>query len=176
MKTLSFLVLFLIAGTAWAQSPKKWFLEGGAHLSADAELALVAPALSLGAAFKATEHLYLTSSYTFFYARASGYETFRTHTLDALVQYQFQNIFHPSKGFYLGLGAARQFRHQTPEEMQVQNTRYWTGVFNLGYRFPIQLGQTERSLAVDLKTFGPYAETNYTEALTQLMLGIKLRF
>lgn len=172
------LIYFLSAySLTLAQKPASWYVEPGLHLTADAELVYLFPSLMLGGGFQLSERIDVSAGYTFFYARIKGPETFRTHTLQLVPHYYFQNVFDPAKGLYLGLGGAWQNRKQTPEELMVSNPSYWAGVFNIGYRFPITIKQKQRIAKIDLQAIGPYIEKeeDYVEGLTQIMLGIKLR-
>jgi hypothetical protein len=160
---------------------KKFFFEAALRLGTDAELVFVGPALSAGAGINLGDYLSVSTSYTFYYARISGPETFMTHTVDLTPVFSFQNPFDKNRSIYFGLGPAWQYRRQTPEESMVEKSRYWLGSFNLGYRFQTTLAGKQRNLAIDLKAFGPYKEKKphdayYLEVLTQLMLGVRLRF
>lgn len=178
IRACTILFYLLICSCSVAQKPAAWYIEPGIHLSADAELVYLFPSIMLGGGLQLGERVDVSASYTFFYARIKGPETFRTHTIQIVPHFYFQNVFDPTKGLYLGLGAAWQNRKQTPEELMVSDPSYWAGVFNIGYRFPLAVNKKKRMAKIDLQAIGPYIdkEEDYVEGITQLMLGIKLRF
>lgn len=91
--------------------------------------------------------------------------------------FHFQNVFNSAKGLYVGVGPALQFRKQEPEELMVERPSYWTAAFNAGYCFPVTLNKKPRSLSVDLKAYSDKDPAgDYVETLTQIMLGLRLRY
>ncbi len=179
MKSTYFLVAIAVATTTYGQE-KKFFFETALRLSTDAEIVFIGPTLSAGAGINLGDYVSVSTSYTFYYSRIKGPETFMTHTVDLTTLFQFQSLFHKGQGFYIGMGPAWQYRRQSPEELMVEKPRYWLASFNLGYRFTPTVGGKKQALALDLKGFGPYIENDhagqYVEVLTQLMLGVRLRF
>lgn len=177
MKNVWFLVGLTVAGQLAAQN-NRFFAETALRLSADAEMVFIGPALAAGAGVNLGKYLSASASYTFYYSRISGPETLVTHTLDLLPVFQFQSPFHKNKGIYLGAGPAWQHRKQSPE--MVSRSAYRLAAFTIGYRFPLAAFGKPRVAAIDLKGFGPYTERDvngtYTEVLTQVMLGMRLRF
>lgn len=175
-----YLLLALAAAAQTFGQDKKLFFETALRLGTDAEMVFIGPAISAGAGINLGDYVSVSTSYTFYYSRISGPETFLTHTVDLVPVFQFQNPFRKGHGLYIGVGPAWQYRKQTPEELMVEDPRYWLAAFNLGYRFTPTLFSQEWALAIDLKGFGPYQQDEpdgqYIEVLTQLMLGIRLRF
>lgn len=182
MRLFIFLLFFNLATIKIVAQPKpKWFLESAIRLTGDAEMVFIGPSFGVGAGVELDQRWSLSMSYTFFNSRLSNPdELFRTHTIDLTTNIHFRNVFTPLKGFYFGPGIARQFRKQTPESNAPERHSYWAAVFNAGYFFPIIINKKPRSLAVDIKAIGPYIQSDsgsaYTEILTQLMLGLRLRF
>jgi hypothetical protein len=179
IQSLLFVTLLALSLTSSAQQ-KRLSLETAVYLGTDAEGVFIGPALSAGLGFALVQQVIVSTNYTFYYSKISGPETFMTHTLDALITYQFQNMFNPKKGFFIGAGPAWQYRRQTPEIYAPERTSYWLGACSIGYRFPVKENKTISHLGVELKGFGPYIEKDpagdYVEGLTQLMLGIRFRF
>ena len=177
-------LLLLICTTvdqSLAQVNRKWFLETAIRFTGDAEMVFIGPSVGVGVGVNLGKRLSVSTSYTFFKSSLSNPdETFRTHTIDLISNFHFQNVFNPAKGLYVGVGPALQFRKQELEELMVERPTYWTAVFNVGYRFPVTLNKKPRSLSVDLKATGPYSEKHpqgeYVEALTQFMVGVRLRY
>lgn len=176
-----FLFAFLTASCIAYAQPHKVFIETALRFTGDAEMAFIGPSFSVGPGIQLGKQFSVSSNYTFFrssYTDDGQKATFQTNTIDLVTQYQFHQIFHPNRGFYVGAGLAWQTRKQTPENI-TQRTSYWTGAYTVGYRFPVKINKLERSLSVDVKGIGPYTEKDgvnlYTEVLTQFMIGLKLR-
>jgi hypothetical protein len=173
-------LLFLLSISFLANGQSnRWFGQGAIHVGTDAEVVFVGPALSLGVGRYLGKQWQATTSYSYFGARLSDpSEKLSTHTLLLMGAYRFQNPFDPEKGFYAGVGTGIQFRNQEPA--LIKKDSYWLAAVNLGYRFPFMLMKKKKSLGIDLMAMGPYSEKSdtgeYTEVITQLMLGLTLQF
>jgi hypothetical protein len=168
--------------TSLAQTAKP-FLESALYFSGDAEMAFIGPAFSIGPGVSLGKRWSASASYTYFgthYTDGGQKEIFRTHTIDITPNFHFREIFNPSRGLYIGMGIGWQQRRQTPENNMPQRPSYWTGVYNLGYRFPVKINGAERSLSIDWNATGPYKEKDatgaYLEVFTQFMMGLRLRY
>jgi hypothetical protein len=185
-------VLLLIGITCnevHAQQNQKWFLETAIRFTGDAEMFFIGPSVGLGVGKHVGKNWSFSTSYTWFSRQvdeADGYyDKYRTHTIDVTSNYMLRNIFNPNRGFYVGGGIGVQARKEvcfafehfsdTPDGIMEINETFVVGVLNTGYQFPILMKGKLRSLAIDLKATGPYT-IDYTESVTQLMLGIRFRY
>lgn len=163
-----------------AQHKIKGFADLAVRFTGDAEMALIGPNLSFGGGISVHRWTFSSTYNFFFYNYRDGdyREGYRYHTLDLMIHYYLYDLFDPRKGFYFGAGLAWQNRHAFPETLEVNRPNYFTGAYAVGYRLPATIRKKSRTLAIDLKAFGPYHEESssgsYTEAFTQLMIGLRL--
>jgi hypothetical protein len=183
MRNYITLIIILISFSLSYSQTKKLFIESAIRFTGDAEMAFVGPSFSIGPGVHLGDRWSVSSTYTYFrssYTDDGAKATFQTHSIDLIPNFHFREVFNTSRGIYIGAGIAWQQRRQTPESNMTEKPDYWTGAFNLGYRFPIKINDYERSLSIDLKAYGPYKEVDgintYTEVLTQFMFGIRFRY
>jgi len=177
------LALTVFVNTACFSQDTRFFIESAIRFTGDAEMAFVGPSISAGPGVEIGNHLSISSTYTFFYdsfSSGNDKETFRTHTIDLLPIYHFNEIDKSPRGFYMGMGLAWQNRKMTPESLMIEKPSYITAVFNIGYQFPVNLKEKERGLAIEWKATGPYKENSdtdkYLEQFTQFMIGLRFRY
>lgn len=182
MKVVILALTAFINTTCFSQHTK-FFIESAIRFTGDAEMAFIGPSFSAGPGVQIGNHLSISSTYTFFYdsySSGSDKETFRTHTIDLLPIYHFNELDKSLRGFYMGIGLAWQNRKMTPESIMIERPSYITAVFNLGYQWPVKMNKIERGLALEWKAIGPYKETydngGYLEQFTQFMIGVRLRY
>jgi hypothetical protein len=139
----------------------------------DAEGFHFAPALGLGLKKNLSNKWSLNTGYTFFQSPFSGATdyTFNIHTVDILGNLHFSNS---TRGLFIGLGPAFQVRND--EFYRIKNKKDLMLAINFGYDFQVKMFGGDRLLTADLKAFGPAFYDGTVEILTQLMVGIRVRF
>jgi len=181
-----FAFILLCSLSAQGQSGK-WFAEAAIHATGDAELYFIAPSWSLGGGRYIGKQWSVSSNYNYFsrsiFKSSEPKQTYQSQTVSVLLNFNFLGVLKPERGMYLGVGGAWQNRKEklvSNNQPIEERKEYFTGVYNLGYRFPVVIRERTRSLAVDLKATGGYKENSdtdaYQEILTQVMLGIRFRY
>ena len=181
--TALFILLIFFGPIAAAQKLKPWFLEAGLRSGGNEEVPIKVPTFSLGVGTKLDKYFSLCAAYTFYRSKSStptpSPAQIPTHTVDLSTNFHFYNVIKSSKGLYLGLGIAIQFRNGP---LYKSGSSYRTITSNAGYSFPIMMKSKQRSLSIDIKSFGPFGHSysynsiDFDEILTQFFFGVRLRY
>jgi outer membrane receptor for ferric coprogen and ferric-rhodotorulic acid len=178
-----FALIYFVILPALAQQKQKWFLEAAIRATGDAEMYFIGSSWSAGVGGHVAKKWTVSAAYTYFSLGKTKpgmpQQKYQTHTVDVLANYNFMNLFKSNKGWYAGGGVAWQSRYEEyfqSADFIHERKRYFTSVYNVGYRFPITLNGKPRSISVDLKATGGYREENYWEVLTQVMMGVRFRY
>jgi len=178
-------ILLFITQMACAQR-SLFFLEGSVRVTGDAEMFFIAPSYSAGVGVNLDNSWSVVTSYTFFNNKKTGaggyFDRLRQETIDLTALYRFRSK--SKNAFFVGGGLAYQWREEVcysiehsylPNETMIEKRNFLTAVFNIGYEIPVAIKNKERSIAIDLKTTGPWNESG-TEIFTQVMLGLRFRY
>ncbi len=168
---------------ATAQEKGEWFFESAVRLTGDAEMYFIGPSWNAGAGRSVGKKWTMSTSYTYFSCSRAlpgmPKEKYKTNTLDLILNFNFLSLFKDRQGWYAGGGVAWQSRY---EIFFINNTYlseskdYFTSAYNVGYRFPVKIKGKPRSLSIDIKATGAYREKTSIEILTQVMMGVRLRY
>jgi hypothetical protein len=186
MRYLMFTLLFLCSH-AFGQS--RWNPYAGVCVSMDAGGYFVGPSFLAGTDYRLKNKISVSSYVQYFSARLNDtyldgtVEKGKYKSLIAAILLQSQLSKNDNKGFRGGIGIAFHTT-KTHSEINYDTTttkrNIFTAAFRLGYYFP--LGR--KTMVVELDAVGPYKysegtppyQTDVTELLTQLSLGIKYIF
>ena len=71
-----YLLLFIVATVQTYGHDKRFFFETSLRLGTDAEMVFIGPALSTGAGINLGDYVSVSTSYTFYYSRIQGPDTY----------------------------------------------------------------------------------------------------